>query len=106
MGYGKVRGTCWCHSCQKEQTSFLTKIVHYEDREEVLGVCSVCSHPVKRIISAAVNHEVVEESGVCEEAAEKKEEPPVVSTTSDQSRKTLPILLTLTGLLLIVLTFN
>ena len=106
MSYGKVRGSCWCNSCQKDQTSFLTKIVHYEDRKEILGVCSVCSLPVSRILSTTDNDEVVEASEVREETVVQKKQDPITASKSNRSRKKLPILLTLAGLLLIVLSFN
>ena len=106
MSHGKVRGTSWCSNCKKEQVSFLTNIMCYDDRKEVLGICSVCSLPVKRVLQDVGFSEAVEKRDPPEKKEKQEEISPPPQRKNNRQSKVLPILLTLAGLLLIVLTFN
>ena len=54
-----IRGKAWCPSCQKQQPASLIGLSIDGDEKKVNGFCSICEHPVERILALKPTKSVV-----------------------------------------------
>ncbi|MEC7984780.1 MAG: hypothetical protein VX278_06435 [Myxococcota bacterium] len=74
MSFIKIKGSGWCEQCECEQPAFFTRLVQYNDKKEVQGVCAKCEHPVRREFVAPVPTHVPSEIAAEESTSSAVEE--------------------------------
>ena len=78
MPYMKIKGSGWCEHCGCERPAFFTRLVQYDDKQEVQGTCSLCNQVVRRdfLVSGSSTPDPVPDSRA--EPIETKEHEPLV----------------------------